>query len=290
MLLCGSGRSALALGARRALHVLHVPYQPTSVGPSGAADSEPLDLESALASSRRFDFNRGAPNITLEPADPKFREWNRKATAKASQLAAAVDEGDAADAVRIVDEYSGLVTDQVYRHTRRLLAAGAVPAVVGGDRTAAFGAIAAAAESHPFVGLLQLSPDLGLASEGAHPSEPPFPFPFRLSHSNALARVLGPAAPAADADANDASAADVAAVVAPGLGVTRAACIGARGLHEAEWQAARVRAAEGGGAFSVLSALEASWCEHNGAPWAQQLERLFDSLPAAVWVSVDVSA
>ena len=135
MLLCDSGRRALALGARRALHVLHVPYQPTSVGPSGA-DSEPLDLESALASSRRFDFNRGAPNITLEPADPKFREWNRKATAKASQLAAAVDEGDAADAVRIVDEYSGLVTDQVYRHTRRLLAAGAVPAVVGGDRTA----------------------------------------------------------------------------------------------------------------------------------------------------------
>lgn len=118
----------------------------------------------------------------MAPIDEEVRGWSGQARARAQPIIerGGAEEGDQ-DAVRRVDELSEKVNERVHAFTAEALGRGKLPVLVGGDHSTPFGAIRAAAEHTPGIGVLQFDAhaDLRPAFEG-----------FHWSHASILHNVL----------------------------------------------------------------------------------------------------
>ncbi len=150
-----------------------------------------------------------------------------------------------------VDALCDRMNQWVDERTSAILAAGQIPAIVGGDHSVAFGAMRAAARHCPGVGILHIDAhaDLREAYEG-----------FRWSHASVLYNVheLVP---------------DLGHIVQVGLrdfGVAEAERI-------VEWSD-----------LTAYTDHEIAWEQASGEPWMRIAARILRPLPERVWVTLDI--
>jgi len=166
--------------------VVPVPWEATVSYGSGTADG-PAAILKASRQVDLLDRETGRPyeaGIAMLPIPDEVRRWSDEARRLSLPVIAAGGPGDDPGwraAVAEVDALGDRLNSRVYDQVRRLLEAGKLPGVVGGDHSAPFGAVRAVAERHPGVGVLHFDAhaDLRKAYEG-----------FRWSHASVMYNVL----------------------------------------------------------------------------------------------------
>lgn len=169
------------------VHVIPVPFDATTSYRKGAARGPAAILQA----SRQVELNdlmMGKPytqGICMLPADPRITQANEQAGARADRIIAVGgaignDRSLAKDLAR-VNEIGAEINAIVRRATKSVLDAGKLPAIVGGDHSAPFGAIQAASERFPGLGVLHFDAhaDLREAYEG-----------FEWSHASIMHNVV----------------------------------------------------------------------------------------------------
>jgi agmatinase len=166
--------------------LIPAPWEATVSYGSGTANGP----AAVLAASRQVDLldrETGRPyeaGIAMLPLPGDVRAWSDEARALARSVIDAGSPGDdpvlrqAADAVNELGaRFNGWMRDQA----ARWLDAGRIVGVVGGDHSAPFGALAAAVERHPGLGILHVDAhaDLRQAYQG-----------FRWSHASIMYNVM----------------------------------------------------------------------------------------------------
>jgi agmatinase len=184
----GSGPFGLDHSAEDALiHILPVPFDATTSYRDGAAFG-PDAILAATHQVELADLQFGQPyraGLHWLEADPRIAEWNAEAREYAEPIIARggmIDgDPDMTRALQRVDELGAKVNEHVTERTNAILAAGKRPLIVGGDHSVPYGAICAAAQLHPGLGILHFDAhaDLRVAFEG-----------FRWSHASILHNVL----------------------------------------------------------------------------------------------------
>lgn len=237
------------------VQLVPVPYAAT-VSYGGGTERGP---EAILAASRQvdlYDLQVGRPyqrGIRMLRADPAIASLAGPMRERARPV---IEQGGAGPEDRAVveelDRAGETVNASVYDAVRGILARGALPGVVGGDHSVPFGAIRAAAEAHPGLGILHVDAhaDLRHAYEG-----------FRWSHASIMDNVLREIPQ-----------------------VERLVQVGIRDFCEEELEA--VRAAEG----RVVTCFDMEWRrrQFHGTTWAQLCREALAALPALVYVSFDI--
>ena len=238
--------------------VVPVPWDATTSYRAGAAAGP----EAIIAASRQvdlYDSETGRPyqaGIAVLESDGTIERWNAAARASAEPIIAVGGQiGDDAFLRAALDEVNQLgarVNDWVHGHTQRLLAAGKLVAVIGGDHSVPFGAIQAVAERHPGVGVLHLDAhaDLRAAYEG-----------FTWSHASIMHNVV---------------------TRLPQVG--RLVQVGIRDLGTAE--AEMIRVSEG--RIVTFFEPELAARRFEGETWGAQAARIVAALPAEVYLSWDI--
>lgn len=251
-----SGIFGLPHGPEEALvHVLGVPFEATTTFRTGTA----LGPAAVLDASRQidlFDLLFGRPyeaGIWMAPIDGEIQSWSHRARALAAPL---IEQGGAgpadAEAVRTVDGFGDQVNGRVREFVAGALEAGKLPALLGGDHSTPFGAIAAAAERHQGLGILQFDAhaDLRPAFEG-----------FRWSHASIMHNVL-----------------------AECPGVAKLVQVGIRDLCEQEFDAAE-------GDARVHAVYDTTLAEARRAGQMRDLVRAtLAELPDEIYISFDIDA
>ena len=254
----GSGLFGLSHGPDEArVHVVPVPFDVTASYRKGAARGP----EAVLAASRQVDlydllFERPyEAGICLLEARPEVVAAQEEATPLA---AAVIEQGGAVAgdprlerALARVNELSAGVNDVVREEVERILAAGRLPAVLGGDHAAPFGALEAAAARFPGLGVLHFDAHLDLREsyEG-----------FAWSHASILRNV------------------------SDRLDVARFLHVGIRDLSEDELAHAR----GSGGRHEVVLDTEWAAARLEGRDLRALVRERLAMLPATVWVTFDV--
>ncbi|MFZ5479739.1 MAG: agmatinase family protein [Myxococcota bacterium] len=231
--------------------VLPVPWQATTSYRRGTAGG-PAALLRASRQVDLFDLEYGEfwqAGIALADEDPAVARWD--AEAERDALAVIAGTGDDA-AIARVNALSDKVNTSVYRSTCRLLDAGKIPAVVGGDHSVPFGALRAVSERHPGIGILHVDAhaDLREAYEG-----------FTYSHASIFHNVV---------------------TRLPGVG--RLVQVGIRDVGAAEVAFIRAHPERVATFFDQDVARELA----GGTPWLRVVEGIVARLPPEVWISVDV--
>lgn len=182
-----SGLFGLPHGPDEALvHVLGVPFEATTSYRGGTAHGP----DAVLAASRQidlYDLRFGKPyeaGIWMAPIDERIHAWNAAARRLTGPL---IEKGGAGrgDAVIVsqIDDAGDKINGVVRAFFQERLAGPSprLPVLLGGDHSTPFGAIAACAERHPGLGVLQFDAhaDLRPAFEG-----------FRWSHASIMHNVL----------------------------------------------------------------------------------------------------
>jgi agmatinase len=158
-----------------AVHVLPAPFDATASYRKGAWKG-PAAILRASRQVDLFDLEHGRPyeaGIWMAPDEgAAIEELNRRASALADAVIAVGGEvgHDArlsADLAQ-VNALGARVNELVRERTHAVLERGALPALVGGDHSTPFGAVQAAAERHPGLGVLHFDAhaDLREAYEG----------------------------------------------------------------------------------------------------------------------------
>ena len=166
--------------------VIPVPWEATVSYGAGTANGP----DAVLQASRQVDLldrETGRPyqaGIAMLPIPEDVRAWSEEARRAAQPvIEAGGSDGSPShvSAIAAVDALGDRMNAWVYDHARRLHAAGKLVGVVGGDHSVPYGAIRAAAEAHPGMGILHLDAhcDLRDAYEG-----------FRWSHASIMFNVL----------------------------------------------------------------------------------------------------
>lgn len=223
-----------------AVRVVPVPWEGTASGGRGTARGPAAVLE-ATHQVELFHLVHGdrtwREGVAFEEADPRISDWDL--------LAGRHRRPQVVD--RLSLEIDGIVHDRV----AALLEGGQIPAVLGGEHSAALGGIVAAAERHDGVGVLHIDAhaDLRDSYEG-----------FARSHASVMFHVLR-------------QAPDLAALVQVGL----------RDVGRCE---ARLQESEPRVTWWTDLAIGAALAR--GATWSSLVDRLLEPLPEQVWVSVDV--
>lgn len=153
--------------------LIPVPWDATTSYRPGTARGPAAILE-ASRQVDLFDRETGKPyerGIHLLPIDLEVEAWNAAARAEAVPVIEAGGAGDDPALARrlvAVNAAGDRLNEWVYARTKRLLDAGKLVGVVGGDHSTPFGAIRAIAERHPGVGILHVDAhaDLRDAYEG----------------------------------------------------------------------------------------------------------------------------
>lgn len=156
------------------VHVIPVPFDATTSYRKGAARGP----DAVLRASRQvdlFDLLMGKPylrGICMLDADPRIAALNEEAGVKADRIIALGGSIGADPALQRalgrVNEIGEELNAIVRRATKAAFDAGRLPAIVGGDHSAPFGAIQAASERFPGIGVLHFDAhaDLREAYEG----------------------------------------------------------------------------------------------------------------------------
>jgi agmatinase len=255
----GGGIYGLSHGAAEARVVLvPVPWEPTTSYGRGAARG-PAAILAASRQVELYDLQTGRPyeaGIALLEDDPEIVQWNAEACAAAEPIVAAGGAigDDAALAAQLgrVNELSAMLDDRVARICADWLSRDKLVGLVGGDHSAAFGAMHAHAKRWPGLGILHFDAhaDLRDAYEG-----------FVGSHASIMFNVLTRLPE-----------------------VTRIVQVGLRDLSEEEHQVivgsrGRLVAFYDGDITRRL---------FDGEPFARIAAAIVDSLPERVYVSFDI--
>lgn len=240
--------------------IIPVPYEATTSYRTGTADGPEAILEASAQVDlfcRRFGriYEKGI-HLLEAPA------WIRKLSDETRPLAERIiSEGgagteDAEDAARV--DAAGLqISRYVHAEATAILRDGKVPVVLGGEHAVSFGAIAACADAHEAIGVLQIDAHMDLRDrfEG-----------FRTSHASIMHRVL---------------------TEIPR--VTRLIQVGIRDFGEGEWNFAREHGAEdAGGRVRVYFDDDLNNALLTGHEFADACKAAVDALPDRVYVSFDI--
>ncbi len=196
------------------------------------------------------------PGIMMLPEDERVHRWNSEARPLARQvieLGGVIGDTPALqEALDTVNALSAKVNAYVHEQTAGILAAGRIPALVGGDHSTPFGAIQAAAERHPGLGLLQIDAhmDLRQAYEG-----------FTWSHASITRNVVDRI---------------------PGVGPI--VQVGIRDFCEEEVDCA----AEHRDRISVFYDADLAGRRFRGETWDALVQEVMAPLPQEVWITFDI--
>ena len=254
----GSGVFGLPHSESEALVVLvPVPWEATTSYGGGASDG-PKAIRDASAQVDLYDLDVEKPydaGIHMLDEDEELIAANGKGKALAAKIIEAGGAGDDPElgqALAKVNELSGKVNAWVKKETARLLGAGKIVGIVGGDHSVPFGALEAVAATTPSFGVLHFDAhsDTRRAYEG-----------FVHSHASIMFNVLEQIPQ-----------------------VTKLVQVGIRDVCEQEIdycksQGARVR---------MFADRELVKRRHAGEPFAATAQAIVAELPASVWVSFDI--
>jgi len=234
--------------------LIPAPFAAT-VSYGGGAENGPSAILAASHQVDLYDWHFGRiyeAGICMLPKDPELVAAHGPAR---QQAAAIIERGGvpAGDpAVVAVDAAGATCNDVVRRHAQQWLDAGRVVGVIGGDHSVPFGAIAAAAERHPGLGILHIDAhaDLRDAYEG-----------FRWSHASIMHNVVR-------------ECPDVQRIVQVGI----------RDFGESERRA--IDASEG----RIVTHFDADWHRRRfaGETFDALVDEALAALPEQVWISWDI--
>ncbi|MDP2313946.1 MAG: agmatinase family protein [Pseudomonadota bacterium] len=232
--------------------VVPVPWQATTSYRRGTRGG-PQALLHASYQVDLEDLDVGAvwrAGIAQVPADPRVAAWDQEVEADA--LAVIESGGGEPDAAARVNARGDDLNALVEATVSGILDEGRIPAVIGGDHSVPFGAIAAIAARHPGVGILHIDAhaDLRAAYEG-----------FTWSHASIFHNVMT-------------RLPDVATLVQVGI-----RDVGASEVAFQKAQGARIVPF-----FDNAMARELA----RGTPWMHIVHRIVEALPPTVYISFDV--
>ncbi len=241
--------------ADAAVVVVPVPFEATTSYRRGTARAPARILEASLQTELNDDWfdPPWRAGISMLPIDPAIEALDAEASRLAEPIVAA--GGAHTDAHRAdldrVNALCGELNEWVYAQTREQLAQGKIPAVLGGDHAISFGAIRAAVEAEPGIGILHIDAhaDLREAYEG-----------FTWSHASILYNVHERIA---------------------GRGHT--VQVGLRDISYAGME--RIAA---WGDLTAFSDHEIAWELASGEPWMRIAARIVRPLPEKVWITFDI--
>jgi agmatinase len=236
------------------VEVFGVPFEATASFRPGSSKAPEGVLEASVQIDL-FDLETRTAwqeGIAMHPVDKRIYEWNKAATELRQQSELATDE-ERACLIEGVTEYSERVNEVVYKSTLSSLKAGKIPGIIGGEHSIAYGAITAAAESCPGLGVLQLDAhaDMRCAYEG-----------LTHSHASIFYNVMSN------------TAAPVDTLVQVGLrdvGITEIEFAEACGERVRWWTD-----------FQLQAEMD------SGRQWAAVVQDIIEPLPQQVWLSFDV--
>jgi agmatinase len=234
--------------------VIPVPFEATASYRRGTSNG-PAAIREASMQVDLWDLETGdawRAGIAAEDEDARFAAWNNEASELALQVIAhgARDPGDADRAAR-VDAIMTRMNDLVHEKTKSVLDSGRVPGIIGGDHSVPFGAIQAAAERFPGLGVLHVDAhaDLREAYEG-----------FTWSHASVLHNV-----------------------VTKIPGVAKLVQVGIRDVGERERAFADTEPR-----IDTWYQPDVEYRLAGGDSWRHLVERMIDPLPKRVWVTFDI--
>ncbi|GAC1351686.1 MAG: agmatinase family protein [Polyangiales bacterium] len=237
--------------------LLPVPFDATTSYGKGAANGP----SAILAASRQvdlFDLEVGRPyeeGIFMRNEAAELRAYNAEARALAESVIAASGnvEGHPAlqRALERVNVISRAVDEHVHREALRLLDAGKIVGVIGGDHSTPFGAIRAHAERIAQLGILHFDAhaDLRPAYEG-----------FERSHASIMHNVMRE------------------------LPIARLVQVGIRDLSQEEFD----QIEGSGGRIVAHYDVDLKRAQREGERWSTLAARVVDSLPHDVYISFDI--
>ena len=255
----GSGVYGLLTPVDEAAVILvPVPFDATTSYRRGTAGGPAAILE-ASRQVDLFDLQTGRPyeaGIAMLPEDPQFHVWNEAARAAADPVIAEggvwPDQPELAACAEEVDRIGAAVNERVYQTVKAWLDRGRLVGLVGGDHSTPFGAIQAASERWPGLGVLHIDAhaDLRVAYEG-----------FTWSHASILHNVLARL---------------------PGVGAL--VQVGIRDLCEEEYLAIEA----GQGRVWTHFDLRLAEARAGGQTWAAQVAEILRPLPDQVYITFDI--
>jgi agmatinase len=254
----GSGVFGLPHSESEALVVLvPVPWEATTSYGGGASDG-PKAIREASAQVDLYDLDVEKPydaGIHMLDEDEDLIAANGKGKALAAKIIEAGGAGDDPElgqALAKVNELSGKVNAWVRKETARLLDAGKIVGIVGGDHSVPFGALEAVAAKLPSFGVLHFDAhsDTRRAYEG-----------FVHSHASIMFNVLEQIPQ-----------------------VTKLVQVGIRDVCEQEIDYCKSQ----GGRVRMFSDRELVKRRHAGESFAATAQAIVAELPASVWVSFDI--
>lgn len=244
--------------AEAKLIFLPVPWEATTSYGAGAAKGPAAILEA----SRQVDLfdlevlRPYEPGLHLLPESAKIRRWNREAKAAAQKIIKVGGQIGKSKplhaALAKVNELSEKVNEIVIAEARKILKAGKIIGLVGGDHAAPYGAIAAMAEQESDFGILHLDAhsDTRSAYEG-----------FEWSHASIMHNVMERLPQ-----------------------VKKLVQVGIRDFCEEEWDYIQ----SSGGRIETFFDLACSRRKAEGESWLKIAREIVEKLPQKVWVSFDI--
>lgn len=240
-----------------AVVLLPVPWEvTTSYG--GGTSSGPAAILGASKQVDLYDLDVEkpyAPGIFMLPEDETIRAWNEEGRALAKAIidaAGVADTDELKNALRRVNELGEMLNTRVAAEVERIVAAGKLCGVVGGDHSVPLGAIEALSKRHKGLGILHFDAhsDTRAAYEG-----------FTFSHASIMHNVLGRAP-----------------------GVEKLVQVGIRDVCEEEIDFVRSQ----GNRVSVYFDRDLARRKFQGETFAKIATEIVQQLPQHVWVSFDI--
>lgn len=236
---------------------LPVPWEATTSYGGGTSKGPAAILEASFQVDL-FDLEVEKPyeaGLHMLPESKKIRAWNRSAKAAAQSIIRAGGRAHTPKlkkALALVNKESALVNEEVRKSARKILGAGKIVGLVGGDHASPFGALQAQAEKDKAFGVLHIDAhsDTRAAYEG-----------FEWSHASIMHNVIERIPQ-----------------------VTKLVQVGIRDFCEEEYD--YIRASKG--RIKTFFDLELAKRKAGGASWGQLTKEIVGQLPEKVWISFDI--
>jgi agmatinase len=237
---------------------LPVPWEATTSYGGGTSKGPAAILEASYQVDL-FDLEVDRPyeaGLFLLPESRKIRAWNRQAKLAAQKVIRAggrIGRNKAlAKALADVNRLSKLVNEEVRRESARVLGAGKLLGLVGGDHSTPFGAFEAIADYAGDFGILHLDAhsDTRLAYEG-----------FEFSHASILRNVMDRIPRA-----------------------KKLVQVGIRDFCEEEWD--YIRSSQG--RVETYFDLNLQKRKAGGEAWTKIIAEIVSKLPQQVWITFDI--
>lgn len=244
------------------LILIPVPWEATTSYGEGTAQG-PAAILKASRQMDLFDLELNdpfSPGIHCLSEDPSVKLWNTEARENARLVldAGGVQAGDLTQRPQVVasakqvDVLSEKLNDWVFNQAKRVMEAGKIVGLVGGDHSTPFGAIRAAAHANSSFGILHFDAhaDTRNAYEG-----------FRWSHASIMRNVLE-------------QIPEVKKIVQVGI----------RDFCQEEFEFEKTHS----GRIRTFYDLNLKNSVFEGEPWRKTCKRIVAELPTTVWISFDI--